>query len=132
MSKSKAKRPARDLAALADGPAIVELKSHVENIIAENRIPSWLEVSSEPMTATVRNIGREQFALFPMELVQPVSWRDMSRMSECDSDTSRLDWLAARPWIFCFMLSNQTLGDEVRTLSRHELLTSDRLISFLF
>ena len=49
-----------------------------------------------------------------------------------DTDANHRGWVDPRPSTYCFMLSNQALGDEVRQLTRHELLTSDRLISFLF
>ena len=120
------------LAARAGGEAITRLQSHVMDVIHSGRTPGWLEVSSEPMTRIVGEIGRETCPISPLEHVAPISWRDMYVMYGRDTDANHLGWLDPRPSTYCFMLSNQALGDEVRQLTRHELLTSDRLISFLF
>ena len=120
------------LAARAGGEAISRLQKHVMDVIRSGRSPGWLEVSSEPMTRIIQEIGRETCPIIPLEHVAPISWRDMYVMYGCDGDINHRGWVDPRPSTYCFMLSNQALGDEVRQLTRHELLTSDRLISFLF
>ena len=120
------------LAARAGGEAISRLQSHVMDVIHSGHSPGWLEVSSEPMTRIVREIGRETCPIIPLEHVAPISWRDMHLLYGHDTEVNHHGWVAPRPSTYCFMLSNQALGDEVRQLTRHELLTSDRLISFLF
>ena len=74
----------------------------------------------------------ENCPIIPLEHVAPISWRDMHLLCGRNTDANHHSWVASRPSTYCFMLSNQALGDEVRQLTRHELLTSDRLISFLF
>jgi len=120
------------LAARAGGEAISRLQSRVMDVIHSGRSPSWLEVSSEPMTQIIGEIGRETCPIVPLEHVAPISWQDMHLLYGRDADANHRGWVAPRSSTYCFMLSNQALGDEVRHLTRHELLTSDRLISFLF
>jgi hypothetical protein len=120
------------LAARAEGEAILRLHDHVMKVIRSGRIPGWLEVSSEPMTRIVGEVGRENCPIIPLEHVAPISWRDQYVLYGRDADVNHRGWLDPRPSTYCFMLSNQALGEEVRRLTRHELLTSDRLISFLF
>ena len=120
------------LAARAGGEVISRLQQHVMEVIRSGRTPGWLEVSSEPMTRIVGDIGRENCPIIPLEHVAPISWRDQYVMYGRDIDANHRGWVDPRPSAYCFMLSNQALGDEVRRMTRHELLTSDRLISFLF
>ncbi|MEN6459508.1 MAG: glycosyltransferase [Thermoguttaceae bacterium] len=121
-------------AARSGGSVISRLDEHVRRVVGSGRSPGWLEVSSEPMTQIVREVGREQCPIIPLEQVAPISWRDMRLFGHRDSDANHRQWVSIRPSTYCFMLSNQVLGSEtdVHRLTRHELLTSDRLISFLF
>ena len=120
------------LAARAGDEAISRLQSHVMDVIHSGRSPGWLEVSSEPMTRIVREIGCENCLIIPLEHVAPISWRDMHLLCGRNTDANHRGWVTPRPSTYCFMLSNQALGDEVRQLTRPELLTSDRLISFSY
>jgi len=122
------------LAARAGGEAISRLQQHVLDVIHSGRSPGWLEVSSEPMTAIIREIGRDKCPIIPLEHVQPISWKDMRLLCGRDADINHRGWVDARPSAYCFMLSNQAIHSDtdIRQLTRHELLTSDRLISFLF
>ena len=122
------------LAARAGGEAISRLQNHVMEVIRSGRSPGWLEVSSEPMTRIVREIGHETCPIIPLEHVAPISWRDMRALCGRDADGNHRGWVDPRPSTYCFMLSNQALlsDTDVHALTRHELLTSDRLISFLF
>lgn len=122
------------LAARSDSEVIQQLRSRVMNVIHADRVPSWLEVSSEPMTAIVREIGREKCPIIPLEHIQPISWKDMRLLCGRDADVNHRGWVDARPSSYCFMLSNQAIHSDtdIHQLTRHELLTSDRLVSFLF
>ena len=120
------------LAARAGGEAISRMQEYVMEVSRSGRAPGWLEVSSEPMTRIVGDIGRENCPIIPLEHVAPVLWRDQYVMYGRDIDANHRGWVDPQPSTYCFMLSNQALGDEVRRMTRHELLTSDRLISFLF
>lgn len=122
------------LAARAAGEVITQLNARVMDVIRSGRTPGWLEVSSEPMTAIIRDIGHNKCPIIPLEHVQPISWNDMRLLCGCDTDANHRGWVDARPSSYCFMLSNQVIhsGTDIHTLTRHELLTSDRLISFLF
>lgn len=122
------------LAAQAGGEVISRLQRHVMDVIHSGRSPGWLEVSSEPMTRIVQEISRENCPIIPLEHVAPISWRDMRILCGRDTDINHRGWVAPRPSTYCFMLSNQSLRSDtdVYPLTRHELLTSDRLISFLF
>lgn len=120
------------LAARAGGEAILRLQEHVMEVVRSGRTPGWLEVSSGPMTRIIGQIGREDCPIIPLEHVAPVSWRDMQLMEGRDTDARHRGWVDPRPSTYCFMLSNQALNDETKQLTRHELFTSDRLISFLF
>ena len=120
------------LAARAGGEVISSMQEHVIEVVRAGRTPGWLEVSSEPMTRIVQEVGRDNCPIIPLEHVAPISWRDQYVMYGRDIDANHRGWVDPRPSTYCFMLSNQALGDEVRRMTRHELLTSDRLISFLF
>lgn len=120
------------LAAHAGGEVISRMQGHVKEVIRSGRVPGWLEVSSEPMTRIVQEVGRENCPIIPLEHVAPISWRDQHIMYGRDTDANHRGWVDPRPSTYGFLLSHQALGAEIRQLTRHELLTSDRLISFLF
>ena len=118
-------------AARSDSPIIQAQAAHVRAIVRERRKPHWLEVSTEPLTPIVDR-HKDKCALWPFYLVHPVSWSEMARMERRGTDRQHAAHLAANPSAFCYMLSNQCMGADVRRLSREELLNSDRFISFLF
>lgn len=118
-------------AARADSPIIQAQAAHVRAIVAARRKPGWLEVSTEPLTPIAR-AHKGECALWPFYLVHPVSWSEMARMEKRGTDNQHAAHVAANPSAFCYMLSNQGIGPEIRRLSRAELLESDRFISFLF
>ncbi len=122
------------LAARAGGEVISRLQNHVMDIIHSGHTPGWLEVSSEPMTRIVHEIGRDKCPIVPLEHVLPISWKDMRLLCGRDTDVNHRGWVDARPSAYCFMLSNQAIlcDTDIHQLTRHELLNSDRLISFLF
>ncbi len=122
------------LAARPDSEVIQRLNNRVMDVVHAGRVPSWLEVSSEPMTTIIRGIGREKCPIIPLEHVQPISWKDMRLLCGRDADVNHRGWVDARPSAYCFMLSNQAIlcDTDIHQLTRHELLTSERLISFLF
>jgi hypothetical protein len=122
------------LAARVGGEVISRLHEHVMEVIRSGRSPGWLEVSSEPMTRIIGEIGRETSPIIPLEHVAPISWRDMRLFCGRDTDANHRGWVNSRPSAYCFMLSNQAIHSDtdIHQLTRHELLTSDRLISFLF
>lgn len=119
------------LAAKARGQGISEMYARVTRVMQSGRTPKWLEVGSIPMTDVVKVLGRQSVPLFPLELVQPISWRDMKLMYAEGEENDRQKWLAGKPSVYCFLLSNQTLGDRIRTMTRYQLLRSSCLISFL-
>ncbi|GAB6188122.1 glycosyltransferase [Thermopirellula anaerolimosa] len=116
---------------------IVRLRDHVVQIARSGRKPGWLEVSSQPMTRIVHEIGRQRCVILPFDHVSPISWRDQHLLSARAPEHEHAAWLAARPNIWTCMLSNQRLSDpaaedDVPRLTRHELLSSDRLLSHVF
>lgn len=125
-------------AARAGGEAITRLYDHVTAVVQSGRRPGWLEVSSQPMTRIVDDMGRDQIPLLPIDHVLPISWRDQHLFSARGAEHAA--WLAARPNIWTVMLSNHRLHDPganapddyIPALTRHELVGSDRLLSYLF
>ncbi|WP_240359531.1 glycosyltransferase [Pyxidicoccus trucidator] len=119
-------------ASLPRAPVIARQHEQVMAVVNSGRAPRWLEVSTEPLTQIVREVGRENMPLLPLYLTQPVVWHEQQRFSVRGSDEEHRKHLAGNPSAFCYMLSNQCMADDVKRLTRHELLTSDRFISFLF
>lgn len=124
-------------AARPGAEAIVRLRDHIVQVARSGRRPGWLEVSSEPMTRIVEDIGRHAIPLLPLDHVCPISWRDQHLLSVRAPEQDHAAWLAARPNIWTVMLSNHRLHDPnanedaIPTLTRHELLTSDRRLSYI-
>jgi hypothetical protein len=121
-------------AARPGAEAIERLRDCVLAVARSGRRPGWLEVSTEPMTRIVNGIGRQRCALLPLDHVLPISWRDQHLLSVRASEQEHAAWLAARPNIWTCMLSNHRLHDTALedhdpSLTRHELWTSDRLLS---
>jgi hypothetical protein len=120
------------MASLPRGPVISRFHARVLDVVESGRVPGWLELGSLPLTQVVREVGRENMPLLPLHLTQPVVWQEQERFSVRGTDEEHRKHLAANPSAFCYMLSNQCMGEDVKRLTRHELLTSDRFISFLF
>lgn len=84
----------------------------------------WLDVSSVPMTRAVG--GREGLCrLYPNEMVQPILWSEQDRMYE-EAET-----FPVQPDAWCYMLSNQCLGDRVRQMCRQEILEGRTRLGYL-
>lgn len=125
------------LAARPGAEPIVQLWEHIHRIICDQRVPAWLEVSSQPLTEIIKKTDHTGVVVLPFDHVCPISWRDQHVLSTKAPEHEHAAWLAARPNIWTCMLSHQELskdstGKHILNLSRHELLTSDRLLSYLF
>jgi Glycosyltransferase sugar-binding region containing DXD motif len=118
------------LATVSGGPVVARLYDAITQKVWTGRKLEWLDLSSWPMTQAVREVGRDRCAILPERIIQPVRWSAMDEMfvRRSDEDHARL----FVPDAFCYMLSNQCLGERARALSRAELLHSDFFISFVF
>ncbi len=118
------------MASMSGGSVIARQYQIITQNVRTKPKLEWLDVSSVPMTWAVREVGRDQCVILPERLIQPVRWYSMDQMfiQQSDEDHGR----HYVPDAFCYMLSNQCLGERARSMSRAELLQSDCFISYLF
>jgi hypothetical protein len=118
------------MASVSGGPVIARQYNIITNNVRIKERLEWLDVSSVPMTQAVREVGRDRCVILPERLIQPVRWSAMDQMFVHRSDEDHAGYYV--PEAFCYMLSNQCLGERARSMSRGDLLESDYFFSFLF
>ena len=121
------------IAARPGSEAIERWWQAILRVIQEQRHPRWLEVSTEPFTRIVSEIGRDQFALWPLVHISPVVWRDMERfLMEAESPDHQA-FIQQFPAAWCWMLCNTQLKEKgLWQWSRHRCLRSKTLLSEVF
>jgi len=111
---------------------ITEMWEIIERIALSGRRPQWLEVNTWPLTDIVKRYGRENFLLWPLNHVSPITWRDVEKFLEPRSDHEHHVFFRGFPAAWCWMLCHHRMKDfELHIWNRHELVTGDTLLSYL-
>lgn len=121
------------MAARPHSEAVATMWEHIAAIARSGQIPEWLEVSSRPLAEIVRQIGRENVALWPNAHVSPVLWTEIDRLLQEGTDAEHAEFTVGFPAAWCWMLYNTIFSDRgVNRWTRHECLRGRSLLSYLF
>ena len=120
------------IAARPNAPPIKEMWHIIETTALSGKVPQWLEVSTRPLTEIVKRHGRENFLLWPLNHISPISWRDSARFLERGTEEEHDRLFRGFPAAWCWMLCHHKLKDlELDGWSRYELLHGTSLLSYL-
>jgi len=101
-----------------------------------NRPIQWLEIGSVPLTAAIQSNPSAAFEL-PTESIMPIAWNESQRFldpvpEQALEQASHGAGTLHNAQSICYMLSNHSMPDLVKTLSKEELLTRPVLLTYLF
>src|SRR5271157_214569 len=104
--------------------------------LREQRPISWLAIGSVPLTAAIQKYPMAA-QLLPSETIMPISWTESRRFLEQVPQNALDDALHGNgtlhnPRATCYMLSNHSMPEVVKTMSRTEILTSTTFLNYLF
>lgn len=120
------------IAARRGAEPIRRLWNHIEAVAVSGKYPSWLEVSTQPFTEIVRDMGREHFLLWPLSHISPVPWYDNDKFLQRKPDHEHEMFARGFPAAWCWMLCNQKLkSSEAVYWTRNELIHGDSLLSYV-
>jgi SAM-dependent methyltransferase len=115
------------LIARAHAPVVKTFYDAVAEHLRQRRAISWLEIGSIPLTAAIAaHPGAAR--VLSAEGVMPISWTETAKFLE-PVEPGRA---AVDPRAFCYMLSNHSMPDALKSATRDELLSGPMLLGHLF
>jgi hypothetical protein len=121
------------MAARAGGRVIMEHYGRVTDRLQGARPLDWLDLASVPMDFAIAAAG-ENALLLPTRSVMPLAWNRSFDLARREDDINHDAWLEPDCW--CYMLSNNTIGSDIRTrhlayMPREALLADRSFLSYL-
>lgn len=121
------------IAAREGAEAIERWWNAILQVVRDGRSPRWLEVSTEPFTRIVADLGRENFLLWPLAHISPVPWNQTERFLEQGEEAKHREFMRGFPAAWCWMLCNHKLKDlRLWEWQRQKCLRSNTLLSAVF
>jgi SAM-dependent methyltransferase len=114
-------------------------RSYYESVVAHVRAQrpiAWVEIGSVPLTAAILKHPDAAQAL-TTETIMPISWSESQRFldpvpHEALENTTQGRGGLHDPRAFCYMLSNHSMHEAVKTASGAEILAAPTFLSYLF
>lgn len=124
------------LIAKARSPIMHTYYAGVVSHLRQRRPISWSEIGSVPLTAAIQKYARAAQVL-SSETIMPISWAESRRFldevpQEALDHAVRGDGTLHDPRATCYMLSNHSMPEVVKAMSRTEILSSRTFLSYLF
>jgi SAM-dependent methyltransferase len=124
------------LIATAHSPIMHCYYEGVVSHLRERRPISWLEIGSVPLTAAIQRYpGAAQ--LLSSETIMPISWTESRRFldqvpPEALNQAAEGRGTVHDPCATCYMLSNHSMPQAVKAMSRTEILSGATFLAYLF
>lgn len=113
--------------------------SYYESVVSHLRAGrpiSWLEIGSVPLTAAIQRYP-EHARQLATETIMPISWSENQRFldpvtAEALEEAARGRGRLHNSRSFCYMLSNHSMPEAVKILTREEILAGPTFLNYLF
>jgi len=124
------------LIARANAEVMASYYSSVVSHLRQRKPISWLEIGSVPLTAA---IARHPHATKELSshTIMPISWSESRRFLEPVPQQALEEAVHGNgslhdPRAFCYMTSNHSMPEEVKTMTKQEILASPTFLNYLF
>jgi len=113
------------LIARPHSPVIDAFYRAIVEHLRDRRPIAWLEIGSIPLTAAIEaHPGRT--VVLPPDRIMPIAWNESARFLDPADASEGVEHA------YCYMLSNQSMPESVRTASREALLAGSTRLSAIF